>query len=184
MPAAATRLAAATCLLAARLMAAEPATPGGTLARILKPEEFAEAGLHKLSAAELSSLEAALRRHGQLAAGKSTPAVRPTPAAPSAPAAPAAKTATADFGSEQVAAAKPAELTEALHSRISGTLDGFSGRAVFLLENGQIWQQRNPETASFSRRLVNPEVVITRGAVGYQMLIVALDRVVFVKRVQ
>jgi hypothetical protein len=175
---------AATCLFVGGLVAADPNPPSGALARILKPEEFAAAGLHKLSAAELASLEAALIRHGQLAAGKSIPPTKAIRSTAAASAEPAAKSGPADFGAEQIVAAKPAELTEALRSRISGTLDGFSGRAVFLLENGQIWQQRNPETVSFSRRLVNPEVVITRGAVGYLMLIVAADRLVLVKRVQ
>ena len=82
-------------------------------------------------------------------------------------------------------AAKPAADTPAaLHTRIEGTLDGFSGRAVFVMENGQIWQLRMPQTVSFVRKLTNPEVVITRGTFGYKMLIVPADRVVPVKRLQ
>ena len=55
---------------------------------------------------------------------------------------------------------------------------------MFVLDNGQIWQQRMPETVYFTPTLVNPEVIITRGFIGYKMLIVPANRIVFVKRIQ
>jgi hypothetical protein len=72
----------------------------------------------------------------------------------------------------------------AAESSIEGTIESFSGRAVFVLDNGQIWQQRIPDTVYFSPKLENPEVIITRDIVGYKMLIVPANRIVFVKRIQ
>lgn len=168
-----------------------------TLANTLTHEEFVRAGLQKLTPDELAALEAALIRHQQLpgpsmAVAVAAPAAAPTDnstityPAPSAPAAKPASSAekTAAFGAEQIAKAKPLETDAELHSHIEGTLDGFSGRAVFVLGNGQIWQQRVAETVYFAKKLVNPEVVLTHTLGGYKMLIVPADRVVFVKRIQ
>ena len=127
--------------------------PAGALASTLTPEEFSQAGLPKLSPGELAALEAALLRH-QLLARPATALRGPTPIPATAPKAAAA------FGAEEVAmAAKPAADTPAaLHTRIEGTLDGFSGRAVFVMENGQIWQLRMPQTVNFVRKLTNPDL--------------------------
>jgi len=166
------------------------ATPSGVLANTLTHEEFVRAGLQKLTPEELAALEAALLRHQQLASPPAaTPADNSTViyTAPSTPApgkAPSSAEKTAAFGAEQVTKAKPLETDAELHSHIEGTLEGFSGRAVFVLGNGQIWQQRVPETVYFAKKLVNPEVILTRSFAGYKMLIVPADRVVFVKRIQ
>ncbi len=151
----------------------------GLLSRLLTPEEFARAGLAKLSPAELSALEAALSTHSLPLAVKAVPPpAKPAPAAVRQPAAP-------DLGAEQVATTAAAVDTAAeVRTNIEGTLEGYSGRAIFRLANGQIWQLRNSETASFATKLVNPEVVITRGFAGYKMLIVAADRIAYVKRLQ
>jgi hypothetical protein len=92
--------------------------------------------------------------------------------------------AAASFGAEQVAPVTKVVTEQELHAHIEGTIESFSGRAVFVLDNGQIWQQRIPDTVYFSPKLVNPEVIITRGFIGYKMLIVEANRIVFVKRVQ
>ena len=92
--------------------------------------------------------------------------------------------AASSFGAEQVAPVQKVVTDQELHAHIEGTIESFSGRAVFVLDNGQIWQQRNPETVYFTPKLENPEVVITRGLIGYKMLIVEANRVVFVKRIQ
>jgi hypothetical protein len=169
-----------------------PMAPSGTLANTLTHEEFVRAGLQKLTPEELAALEAALIRHQQLATqpmAASIPADNSTviytaPASPAPGKAPTSAEKTAAFGAEQVTKAKPLDTDAELHSHIEGTLEGFSGRAVFVLGNGQIWQQRVPETVYFAKKLVNPEVILTRSFAGYKMLIVPADRVVFVKRVQ
>ncbi len=169
-----------------------PATPSGVLANTLTHEEFVRAGLQKLTPEELAALEAALIRHQQLA---SPPVAAATPADNStviytAPSSPAARQGAhlrrknRGFRGGTGHKAKPLETDAELHSHIEGTLEGFSGRAVFVLGNGQIWQQRVPETVYFAKKLVNPEVILTRSFAGYKMLIVPADRVVFVKRVQ
>ena len=165
------------CLTGA-LFAANPPLRG--LVGALSTEEFARAGLAKLTNEELTALDAALSRHIIPPASKST-----APTNLSTQTTSTTKNDPPLLGAEQVAMlAKPADTSEQLHTRIEGSLDGFSGRAVFAMENGQIWQVRIPESVSFVRKLTNPEVVITRGTFGYKMLIVAADRVIAVKRIQ
>lgn len=145
--------------------------------RALTPEEFSKAGLNKLTTEELEYLEAALARHEQGV----------TQAAPVAPTENVIKStdkAASAFGAEQVTSTKRVVTEQELHAHIEGTIESFSGRAVFVLDNGQIWQQRIPDTVYFTPKLENPEVIITRGFVGYKMLIVPANRIVFVKRIQ
>jgi hypothetical protein len=167
-----------------RLIAAEP-TGGGeatSITRTLTAEEFARAGLNKLTPAELAYLDAALiRRRGQTSTQKSAPAPSAVPAAQR----PLSKEKiAADFGAEQVAQNKPTNPAEELHTYIEGTVQEFSGRAVFVLANGQIWQQRTPTDVYLPKKLVNPAVTLIRGAFGYKMVIDVANVVVFVKRVQ
>jgi hypothetical protein len=157
---------------------------GGSLSvtRTLSPEEFARAGLNKLTAEELAFLDAALARR--------QPPARPSKAAPpAAPAAiaqrgPAKGKIAAEFGAEQVAQAKPTNDGDELHTTIEGTVQEFSGRAVFVLGNGQIWQLRTPTDVFLPKKLVNPTVTLIRGAFGYKLVIDAADLVLLVKRVQ
>jgi len=137
----------------------------------LTPEEFTQAGLNKLTPEELTFLEAALARH-QPGVAQAAP-VKPDEAVVNS-----TDKSAASFGAEQIVT------EQELHARIEGTIESFTGRAVFVLDNGQIWQQRIPDTVYFTPKLVNPEVVITRGFVGYKMLIVPANRIVFVKRIQ
>ena len=163
---------------------------GGELARILTPEEFTRSGLQKLTPTELSSLETALLQHHQLSASPVTGSMateNPSSIGPSSLAREKIEPSgdkSRGFGAEQVTKPKPDETGAEMRSHIEGTLDGFSGRAVFVLGNGQIWQQRVPETVYFAKKLVDPEVVLTRSFAGYKMLIVPANRVVFVKRIQ
>jgi len=152
--------------------------------RALSAEEFAKSGLNKLTAEELAFLEAALARH-RASETVVVPAAAPTAvSAPTQVVVQSKDKSAAAFGAEQVTPAKRLVTEQELHARIEGTIESFTGRAVFVLDNGQIWQQRMPETVYFTPKLVNPEVVITRSFGGYKMLIVPADRVVFVKRVQ
>jgi hypothetical protein len=171
-----------TALVAPPAQADQTPAAASTLTDLLTHEEFVQSGLQKLSPKELATLEMALIRHQQLAgsaAAHSTPVDSVSSIGTSV-----VSPASSAFGSEQVVKGAPAETAAELHSHIEGSLDGFAGRAVFVLENGQIWQQRVPETVYFARKLVNPEVVLTRSFAGYKMLIVPADRVVFVKRIQ
>ena len=143
------------------------------LRQILSPEEFTAAGLDKLTPEELDRLAAALIQHNQLpAAGKQ--AGRPAEAPATA----------ADFGAEQVIRQHPPGTGNELRAHIDGSVQDITGRTLFLLDNGQIWQQRIPDQFHLVRKLVNPEVVITRGLVGYKMTITGANIVLFVKRIQ
>ena len=167
-----------TCLsflACATLAAANPAP--ASLIKTLTPEEFTKAGLAKLTPDELTFLEEALNRHQEGVA-------QAAPVAPTETVIKSTDRAASSFGSEQVAPVQKVVTDQELHAHIEGTIESFSGRAVFVLDNGQIWQQRIPETVYFTPKLENPEVVITRGLVGYKMLIVEANRIVFVKRIQ
>jgi hypothetical protein len=108
--------------------------------RALTPEEFAKAGLNKLTPEELTFLEAAL-------------ALQAAPVAPAEKVVQATGKAAASFGAEQVTPAQRVVTEQELHAHIEGTIESFSGRAVFVLDNGQIWQQRIPDTVYFTRSL-------------------------------
>lgn len=163
-------------LLACPLRAASGPAPH-SLAETLTPEEFARAGLNKLTPEELSFLDGALARHRQALPP-------PRPAKPAEAVVHSTDKSAAAFGAEQVTPAKRLVTEEELHAKIEGVIESFTGRAVFVLDNGQIWQQRMPDTHYFTPKLVNPEVIITRSFGGYRMFIVPASRVVFVKRVQ
>lgn len=134
----------------------------------LTPDEFRAAGLHKLSAPEIAALDAALQRQTALA---------PPPRTPE----PARE---ALFGAETLPAAKIAAAPSSIRTRIVGRFDGWTGRTVFALENGQRWQQRIPDTYAAPRALESPEVVLERGSFGYRLVIVELRHQVPVKRIQ
>ena len=159
------------------------AAPASSVTQILTPEEFAAAGLAKLSPEELAALSSAVSRHAAefsaALAPEASPRVAPAPGSSPAPAVNAAK-----FGAEQIAPHNTSDTPSELRTRIEGTVQDITGRAVFALENGQVWQLRNTDNVHFPRKLVNPEVVISRGIAGYKMLIVPENYVLFVKRIQ
>ncbi len=191
-------LVAALVLGLSRSHSAEPANPSSiSLAKTLSPEEFARAGLNKLTPEELAFLDATLasKSLSPVAVAATVPARASTPASsakrpaaqpastPSAPLA-SAPEATSDFGAEQISKVKPTSGPDELHTTIEGTVQEFSGRAVFVLANGQVWQQRTPQDVFLSKKLVNPAVTLIRTSLGYKMLIDAANVVVFVKRIQ
>lgn len=70
-----------------------------------------------------------------------------------------------------------------IQSRIAGPFEGWSGRTVFRLENGQVWQQRGRGVLRFEAD--RPPVVIKRNALGFHtMEVPAAGRSVLVTRVE
>lgn len=70
-------------------------------------------------------------------------------------------------------------------SRISGSFDGWSGKTVFRLENGQVWKQ--VESGRFSPRgpMSNPKVTIDRGFLGaWRLKVEGYNSFVKVERVE
>lgn len=57
------------------------------------------------------------------------------------------------------------EGTEALETRIAGKFDGWSGKTVFHLQNGQIWQQSD-DGSYVDRPVDSPKVRIVPGRLG------------------
>jgi hypothetical protein len=134
----------ATLLLIAVLGAAFVAADTPKVQDLMTPEEFQSSGLDKLTPAELEALNAWLLRY----TAHDAPVVRKT--------SPEVK--------REVADAKP----QVIHSQIEGTFEGWSGKTLFRLKNGQVWQQRLPGT--YKASLVEPEVEVYQKYLGFYWL--------------
>lgn len=72
---------------------------------------------------------------------------------------------------------------EAIQSRISGTFEGFRYERVYLLQNGQIWQQVSFDI-SIALRL-SPRVIIYQGITGeWRMQVEDIGRTIRVQRLR
>lgn len=72
---------------------------------------------------------------------------------------------------------------DVIESRITGEFRGWSGKTKFNLDNGQVWQQTQPDT--FYVNVNNPKVRIRRGMFGsYLLNIDGFNSSVKVERVQ
>lgn len=73
---------------------------------------------------------------------------------------------------------------EVIKTRILGRFRGWDGHTTFTLENGQVWQQSNPDMKFFPG-LVDPEVeLIPGGWAGWKLMVVSEGLWCKVKRVQ
>jgi hypothetical protein len=186
---------ACLCLLLATLCASASAAQDKTfpgVEKLMTSEEFAEAGLGKLTQAERKALNAWLVRY----AAQQTPA--PTADAPEQKAgAPEQKadapeqTASAPVQTSVPAAAPVDDFTrekkkpkfEPFTSKIDGSFTGWAGKTVFNLQNGQVWQQR--QSGKYFYPADNPEVEIHQNWAGYYRLkLLATGRSVPVKRIR
>ena len=144
-------------LLAAAAFADGKKFPG--IEKLMSPEEFEAAGLDQLSDEQLQALDDWLLIY---TAGESAVVRQQT----------------------DRKAIKEAEKEFAIESRIVGKFNGWSGKTVFRLENGQIWQQRLSDRYSY-RGPPNPEVRITKNFMGfYKLTLVEDDRGVGVKLIK
>lgn len=171
------RAALLTALLLAGPYTAATADEFSTLEERMSAAEFKAAGLDKLSAAELGQLNAWIDRELKLpaASAQATAASAPASAA-TAPA--AAAPASADMRGFDLNAGR-----SEIRSEIVGSFTGWSGRTVFRLANGQVWQQS--ENDAFAVNLESPGVVIEPAAFGTWLLKVdGYNRSVRVKRIQ
>jgi hypothetical protein len=144
--------------------------------KAVRAEDFSAAGLAKLSPGELARLDALVRdfKSGTLIAAKREAAV--AEAARAAAEAKAAKVE-ADAAKEKrpeggLRAKAKVLLTPgtevdyaATESRIAGDFNGWEGRPIFTLENGQRWQVANPGSY-YTPTLTNPKVKIVPAALG------------------
>lgn len=72
---------------------------------------------------------------------------------------------------------------EAIRSSIDGQFNGWNGPTTFRLKNGQIWETRSTRTYSYSA--LDPEVEITKNWMGiFRMRILETGQAINVRRVQ
>lgn len=137
-------------LLCSLLICSSVAAVESQLLSSLPEEQFRAAGLHKLTPAELATLEALI------ADRKAAPEV-------AAPAKTGPKWFQAMVTLSEVAD-RP-EAAEALESQLVGEFSGWEGKSVFRLKNGQIWQQNDTSTRA-ERPRMEPKVRIFPGLLG------------------
>jgi hypothetical protein len=107
--------------------------------------QFHEAGLDKLSADELKTLNAWLRGHnaaGPAIAGGDRTGLRPS---------------LTESGSGPIV------------SKLDGNFVGWSGRTQFKLANGQVWQQSESDSYD-APKMQNPQITIEQGLLGGWLL--------------
>ena len=51
-----------------------------------------------------------------------------------------------------------------------GDFSGWSGKTTFILDNGEVWQQRRADSVRRTKRITNPEVRITKNLMGYYVM--------------
>lgn len=140
-------------------------------------KDFREAGLDKLSDAELAALNAWIERSVRLADPAVANAAGQSPAV-----AGAAVAATGPSAAESQVGFENARREE-FSTRIVGPFKGWFGKTKFELENGQVWQQieedRYPMTAE------SPVVTIKPGAFNsWRLHVEGYNRTTPVKRIR
>lgn len=141
----------------------------------MSAKDFREAGLEKLSEAELAALNAWIERNVRLA----DPAVAAAVAQGQLPATSPPPAADANASMVGFESARREEFS----SRILGTFKGWFGKTEFHLENGQVWQQ--VEDDRYAANLVDPVVTMKPGAFGaWRMKVDGLNRTTLVKRIR
>lgn len=107
------------------------------------------------------------------------PAAEKLPPQKPPPVAPTPATA-ADFGFEVRAFD---ETPDQIESRYDGNFTGWTGRTLFRLENGQVWQQAQSGRVSYRKE--RPMITIKKGAFGsFRLKVEGLNRTVRVRRIK
>jgi len=117
-----------------------------TFTDTLAPEERSQAGIDGLSAAQLARLDSLVERY------KSAEVARKVEVAVEE---------TKQEARKRVIKEEPL----LVESRIAGDISGWEGGTMFKLENGEIWQQSNPERYYYGR-VHNPKVVIKEAGIS------------------
>lgn len=130
----------------------------------LPADQFAAAGLNKLTDEELARLEKLIAERdagAKAAAATTTATISAAPKPEEKPSGPSWLRALVTL---QETAEKP-DAAEAIQTRLVGDYDGWTGKTVFKLENGQIWQQVSGSERVDDKR-VAPAVKIYPGMMG------------------
>lgn len=142
-------------------LAALALVPAGLTAHPIKEKmgeaEFTAAGLHKLTPEELDNLASWLGVHVEQEKERAVEAALPS--------------GDESFGLEQVLdkiGGVFRHSPEIIESTLPGEFRGWTGRTVFRLANGQVWQQSAP--GEFFYRTQDPTVIIRRASFGSYLL--------------
>lgn len=130
-----------------------------TIQQRMTAEEFRAAGLDKLSADELASLDRWLQRQVQQEASAATGAAVEQAREE------AREQARREVAAETAGRRPPPAAEAPVHSRISGQFDGFGRGRRYTLENGQVWEQVDASRLE-GVRVANPAVTVTPGFFG------------------
>lgn len=156
----------------------------------MSPAERARTGLDRLSDEQRAALDAWLRQRFAAAPVAPTP-VTAASAATSAASAPSAAPAIAPAEAARAALSDASQIgfghytgkREEFSARIVGSFRGWTGRTLFRLDNGQVWQQS--ESGTYEITLDSPEVRLRPKAMGSWMLVLKHNnRGVRVRRVE
>jgi hypothetical protein len=71
---------------------------------------------------------------------------------------------------------------EVIESQIDGSFQGWNGETVFVLVNGQVWQQAS--YAYHYHYAYRPKVLIFRGRSGYQLKVDGVENTILVRRLR
>jgi hypothetical protein len=167
--------------------------------------ELIELGLSSMTATQAPAVAPGAQAPATPVGGPGTaapelePAQSQAPAPPPPPAAtqtPAPTTGNADVGQGPAAVARTEDQfglerlddekrkdVKKIQSRYRGEFTGWSGKTIFRLENGQVWQQI--ESGRMSWKATNPMITINRGFMGsYQLSVEGVNKKVRVKRIE
>jgi hypothetical protein len=171
-------------LLAALVLTAAAASAADSFSKQLSPEEYARAGLGKLSPRELSELDGLFQKYGQPDTGKSTaslpapvpppsqakksePAPLPPPRGEPAPKGvaetPSVKADDSDQGFIRLRKATPAPKKElvVISTEVDGTFTGWEETTVWTMKDGSIWRVDNRPRPYVAPKVSSPRVRIT-----------------------
>ena len=120
--------------------------------KVLTPEQYAAAGLGKLSPDEQARLDEALKGYFSGATAK------------------VAERA-ASQAVDRAVKEKRVEAPTLIESHIVGTFTGWNNRTVFVLDNGQRWKPVDSNSRASFPPAENPQIYIVRDVFGYKMAI-------------
>ncbi|MBI2517624.1 MAG: hypothetical protein HYV95_12040 [Opitutae bacterium] len=153
----------------------------------LTPEQRKAAGVEQLTPEQQAALDAAAALFAREGARREVEVVKAQAQTEKLAAVQHAKEeAKAEHKKQTIASAGLAvrEEDETIRTRIAGDFRGWTGKSVFTLENGQVWQQTDKEDRFFPK-MVNPEVTLTPHRLfGWKMTLVSGGLGIYVKRVK
>ncbi|MDP2137392.1 MAG: hypothetical protein Q8J74_06015 [Candidatus Didemnitutus sp.] len=154
-----------TCLLLVALVCTAPSFAAENFTGALTETERRETGIDGLTAAQRARLDELVERytHGEVDRGV---------------------TEAIEEKLDQESIVNPRKGQKVIETRLVGEFKGWTGGTIFRLENGQVWQQRNPEFFETSRPVTNPTVVLKKSMIGGYWLHVEGFQGVRVKRLE